>query len=388
MKSELNLGLIVPCRNEASVIERKLRNLRGLRWPEAEHAHRVIVVDDGSEDETGVLARAAIESLAFPSSVRIEVVSNDVRAGKPGAIRAGLGVLGTSTALLGISDADVILGSDAVELTIEAFASDPILAMGSGEQVFVRELPRNGVVVAAQLEPAADSYDRMTACWRRFESRFGALFSVHGQWLIWRSQLTPIPRFGLAADDLDLMLQIRRARPQASIALVRGAKFYERKTPAGTANDEQALRRARAYIQLVRSETIERGGARASEQQWRAYWNSPQYPQNAAFQALQLILFYSGVDGESLARRLQWLAYRLLPIKAPGLTLFVVILMLVIPAVLWGTLGATVAFAVLAVFACSGPGRSFLRTLRMISAASRLEDTETLPESWEMARDQ
>ena len=42
---------------------------------------------------------------------------------------------------------------------------------------------------------------------RAFESRFGKLFSVHGQLMAWRSCLGILPTPGYAADDLDLMLQ-------------------------------------------------------------------------------------------------------------------------------------------------------------------------------------
>ena len=42
---------------------------------------------------------------------------------------------------------------------------------------------------------AAAGWDRWTARARRLESRFGALFSVHGQLLAWRAELGLLPSF-------------------------------------------------------------------------------------------------------------------------------------------------------------------------------------------------
>jgi hypothetical protein len=43
----LVLGVIVPCRNEAAVIERKLLNLATGRWPFSKRPHVILIVDDG-----------------------------------------------------------------------------------------------------------------------------------------------------------------------------------------------------------------------------------------------------------------------------------------------------------------------------------------------------
>ena len=60
------LGVVVPCRNERAVIARKLLNLALLRWPETDgRPHRIVVVDDGSEDGTAGVAGALAGQL-FP----------------------------------------------------------------------------------------------------------------------------------------------------------------------------------------------------------------------------------------------------------------------------------------------------------------------------------
>lgn len=343
----MNLGLVIPCRNEALVIGRKLRNLCQLDWPAGMRVHRVVVVDDHSEDDTKAVAQATIESLKFPTSVEVVVISNHVQPGKPGAVRAGLVRLGSSVACCGVSDADVILDLSVPRNVLKAFAEDAELMMLSGEQVFVEALPENGNP-GESMVVAADAYDRATAWWRRVESRFGALFSVHGQLLIWRAELGLEPGLELAADDLDLMLQVRGSHSRGRICLLSGSMFFECKTPSGRAGDAQALRRARAYVQVVRSHAMP--------------------------------------PAQSMARKAQWLAYRYLPLAAPRLTLVCLFSILLTAALVWGGAGLTLAGAVLLFGAWTQPGRTWVHTMKVIRLAQRAESVGTLDGRWEMAR--
>ena len=343
----MNLGLVIPCRNEARVIARKLRNLRQLDWPAGERTHRIIVVDDHSEDETSAIAQAAIDELEFPSHVKVEVISNRVQPGKPGAVRAGLTQLGSSVSCCGLSDADVILDLGVPRQVLEAFEENAELVMLSGEQSFVDALPESGVPDESMVA-AADAYDRATAWWRGVESRFGALFSVHGQLLIWRTELGLEPELDLAADDLDLMLQARECRPRGEISLLPGATFFECKTPTGSARHAQALRRARAYVQVLQTRAMP--------------------------------------PRQSIGRKIQWLGYRYLPFAAPSATLVCMFMGLLIAALLWGAAGCAIAGAVLLLGAWTPPGQTWLRTMRMIRLAQRAEAQSTLGGQWEMAR--
>ena len=346
----MNLGLVIPCRNEASVIARKLRNLADLDWPQAERPHRVLIVDDHSDDGTADLAREELRNLQLPASVTIEVIASEGQPGKPGAIRSGLAALADSIDCTGLSDADVILDQRAVRLALQAFEKDADLAMACGEQVFVEALPADGRVASLDSPLAPDAYDRATAWWRSLESRFGALFSVHGQFLVWRSDLDLAPELGFAADDLDLMLQVRERRPRAKTQLLPGAKFFESKLPRGEAGDAQALRRARAYVQFVRGRSL---------------------PPNQPF-----------------LRKIQWLAYRTVPLAAPAATFLLVILLFVFALATLEALGGLVATLLFGLCSMTAPGRAWLRSIDMIRSARKLESASTQPESWEMARTQ
>jgi hypothetical protein len=124
--------------------------------------------------------------------------------------------------------------------------------MASGAQVFVESLSADGALADARGGPLARAdgrYDRWTALVRALESRSGRLFSVHGQWLAWRTGLAIAPSPRIAADDLDLMWKVRLSGGR--VRLVRGARFYEVKPPPGRERDEQALRRARAFLQCM-----------------------------------------------------------------------------------------------------------------------------------------
>ncbi len=352
------LGVLVPCYDEARVVERRLANLAACGWPERTPwggVHRVVVVDDGSRDGTRALAAAAAARFDVPG-VSVEVVPNDVRPGKPGALRTGIALMGTSVDVIVLTDADVLFAPDALETVAAAFADDERLVMATGAQRFVRTLPADGRVDEARasvLEPADDLFDRATSRVRALESRAGRSFSVHGQLLAWRAELGLLPRLGRAADDLDLMLQARGVRTRAGrgrIERLARARFFERKTPAGPDAQAQALRRARAWFQ--------------------AFADARELP-----------------PSPDLLGRAQLAFYRHAPALAPRAGL---VAALAAPLLLGASAGLPAGLLCgapeLAGLAAP-PGRGLLRGLRLMERARRLERVAPLPERWEMARE-
>lgn len=268
------LGLIVPCRDEATLIERKLGNLLLCEWPASERPHRVAVVDDGSRDATAELARAFAPRFA-QRGVALEVVANDVRPGKTGAIETGLRALGAAIDVVVLTDADVVVAPGALAALARAFEAERGLAMATGAQRFVESLAGDGSLRArdgSALARADTLYDRLTAAVRALESRAGLVFSVHGQLMAWRRALDLRPTPGIAADDLDLMLQARaRGVP---IRRVPDARFFEVRAPRGIEREKQAVRRARAWVQFARggrAAELARAGGRLARWQAAAY---------------------------------------------------------------------------------------------------------------------
>jgi glycosyltransferase involved in cell wall biosynthesis len=77
------LSIVLPCYDEAENVERAIDEATAAGELVAD-AHEVIVVDDGSTDATGELARARAEH-----DVRVRVVAHDVNRGYGAALRTG-----------------------------------------------------------------------------------------------------------------------------------------------------------------------------------------------------------------------------------------------------------------------------------------------------------
>ena len=330
----MRLFVLIPCRNEERVIARKLENLRAIAWPAAAAPHRVVVVDDGSQDQTALLARDFVAE--FRPDAELCVIQNTQRAGKPGAMRCGLELLEPGFELVVLSDADVELADAALTALAAAFEREPRLGMACGAQRFV------GVDGTGD---ASAGWDRWTARVRQLESRLGALYSVHGQLLAWRARLGLLPRLGIAADDIALALEVRAKGLR--VELVRDAVFLERKTPPGPDAEAQALRRARAYLQVVRAVR-------------------PRLPGRLG--------------------RLQCALYRALPPMASTLTWILLAAVALVPCLAfqgwWRAAGLLCVWLALG----SSPGRRWLRLVSIIARARDEERRATLSESWEMTR--
>lgn len=371
------IGLLVPCRNEALVIQRKIENLARVRWPAgASGVHRIVVVDDGSSDGTAEVARLALEECCGESEdsaaaerprnsvlasgrsapkqerslgVEGEVLLNDVRAGKSGAIAAGLARLAGLVDLVVLSDADVVIDPGALEALERAFAREPELVLASGAQRIVRDLDSRGYARGAgggRLVSRAGIYARLSECVRRVESSLGKMVSVHGQLLAWRASAGLAPTPGLAADDLDLALQVRARGGR--VRRIAGARFFEEKVEDRARAQAQALRRARAYVQLLGARRLDLGTSRLD--------------------------------------RLQAWFYARVPLAAPELAAALFALVPWAGALAGGVGGAALATACEGAFLSSPVGLSALRFLRVIRSARMAERKETLSDRWEMRR--
>lgn len=330
----MRLLVLIPCRNEAAVIERKLHNLAQVRWPAVAGQQRIVVVDDGSSDGTAQRARAAAAQL--PAHLALEVIENQVRPGKPGAMQAGLARCEPDTDLVVLSDADVLLEPAALMELVQAFEREPHLGMACGAQRFVD--PQTGA-------PAGAAWDHWTARVRHWESQWGALYSVHGQLLAWRAHLRLMPPLGIAADDIALALAVRSKGWQ--VRLVPQAIFIEHKTTPGPQAQEQALRRARAYLQVVRRV------------------RPPM---------------------RSIAARVQCALYRNVPPAAPLLTV-VALLALALGPIPWlEGYWRAVPLLLVGISLLTPPVRRWWQLMRLIARAQALERQASIAERWEMLR--
>lgn len=113
--------VIIPAHNEASTIS---NCLEGLSRQTYQHLD-VLVVDDGSSDDTSIAAEAAAARLAGAVPISVARKGN---GGKASALN--FGILMTPAEVVVCVDADSILAPDAIERIVEPFADPSIGAVG------------------------------------------------------------------------------------------------------------------------------------------------------------------------------------------------------------------------------------------------------------------
>jgi len=117
-----SISIVMVVRNEAAVLDRKLRNLLALNYPSA--LTKILAVSDGSTDDTDRILSAAAETSLV--QVLSHTCSRGKAAGLNDAVQAARGDIVVFT------DARQTIEADAVRLLMENFA-DPDVGCASGE---------------------------------------------------------------------------------------------------------------------------------------------------------------------------------------------------------------------------------------------------------------
>lgn len=113
------VSVLLPAYNEAAVIEASLRSLVALRYPRLE----IIVIDDGSQDDTAERAR----QVAAESRLPVRVISQ-ANTGKAGALNTGF--IHASGAYVLVVDADSRVEPDSLQYGLRHFADPRVGAVG------------------------------------------------------------------------------------------------------------------------------------------------------------------------------------------------------------------------------------------------------------------
>jgi len=183
-----SFSVVLAVRNEAPLIDRRLREL--LRLASATGlAAEIIVVSDGSDDETAVVARTFDKHL-------VRVLELPESRGKAAALTAGCAA--ARCEILVFADVRQTWASDALTALLRNFA-DPTVGAVSGDLI-VESVP--GVMAGIGL------YWRLEKWMRRKESEIASLVGVTGAISAVRRELfRPIPE-GTLLDDVYWPLRV------------------------------------------------------------------------------------------------------------------------------------------------------------------------------------
>lgn len=133
------VSILIPCYNEQDVIESSLRNFENLNYENLE----VIVIDDGSTDETFSIARKFSEA----STISIRVLQQK-NQGKASALN--LGISEAQGDYIFCADADSLIDPKALDYGLQALQKNPSASAVAGSVRVLR--PNNLVQLYQDLE--------------------------------------------------------------------------------------------------------------------------------------------------------------------------------------------------------------------------------------------
>jgi biofilm PGA synthesis N-glycosyltransferase PgaC len=191
-RSELTptVSIVMVVRNEAGLIDRKLRNLRGLHYPE--DRCEIVVVSDGSTDgTTEVLAEWA-------KSPRVRVISSKPSRGKAACLNDALAI--ARGEIVFFTDVRQELEPDCLLLLAENFA-DPEVGCASGELMLGD--PKSG-----ESDRRFGMYWQIEKQIRELESSSGSVIGATGAIYAIRRDLFALIPWGTILDDVFIPMQV------------------------------------------------------------------------------------------------------------------------------------------------------------------------------------
>jgi len=188
-----SISVVMVVRNEAAVLERKLKNLLSLDYPK--ELTEVVVVSDGSTDRTQEILDAY-----SAADGRLGVIVHPDARGKA----AGLNdtIARAKGEIVVFTDARQILEADSVSLLAQQFA-DPEVGCSSGELML-------GDPDAGETSRGFGLYWRVEKKIREMESASGSVVQATGAiYAVRRNLLVPVPA-GTILDDVFIPMHVAR----------------------------------------------------------------------------------------------------------------------------------------------------------------------------------
>jgi len=225
------LSIIVPAFNEESTIVTSITSLLALKYPEYE----VIVVDDGSADETMEKLRQAFRLVKIDMTVQLTlhhkpimgiyisldhanlIVVSKENGGKADALNAGINV--SSYPIFCSIDADSLLESEALLRSARLFVEDKrIIAIGGIVKVLNGSKIENGVVTEIMAPKKAIEcfqaveYIRGFLSGRTAWNYFGSLLIISGAFGLFRKDMVLAVKGyrNTVGEDMDLVVRLHK----------------------------------------------------------------------------------------------------------------------------------------------------------------------------------
>lgn len=209
MPAPMKVSFLIPAHNEGDMIAEKIRNTLTLR-NSGQHEIEVLVISDGSTDETVAQARQILDP-------RLRVIETPGRTGKLKALNQALEQLSGDVVVF--SDANALLAAGSLD-AITVHFGDPTVGGVCG-QITIDSKGRGAV---AQADALFWRYDQWL---KKVESDLGGVVSAQGSIYAMRRHLTgPVPQ-GFADDFL---MSVRGVEQGYRLAFAPEAQTVERVT--------------------------------------------------------------------------------------------------------------------------------------------------------------
>ena len=170
--------VLVACYNEGASIANTVRSLADQDYP---GAMTVLVMDDGSTDDSVALAEAAIASARLRPGHDFRVVRGGRNAGKAAVLNRGLAM--TRDALVATVDGDSWVYRDAMARLVERYLSDPPGTRAVAGAVLVRNSRRNWLTRVQEWD-----YFHGIAAVKRMQSMYHGTLVAQGAFSLYERQ--------------------------------------------------------------------------------------------------------------------------------------------------------------------------------------------------------
>jgi poly-beta-1,6-N-acetyl-D-glucosamine synthase len=187
-----SLSMVMIVRNEAAVVERKLKNLLSLDYPQG--LSEIIVVSDGSTDRTNDILHS------YSADPKLRVIFRPEPRGKAAGLNDAIAQARGEMVMF--TDSRQMLEENAVRLLAQQFA-DPQVGCSSGELML-------GDPDAGETSRGVGLYWRVEKKIREMESASGSVVQATGAiYAVRRNLLVPVPA-GTILDDVFIPMQVAR----------------------------------------------------------------------------------------------------------------------------------------------------------------------------------